>query len=79
MIIVILILCTILSDYIYVLIRHRRMQNVALRENVTSRTHCICRTHINAFVLVPVHATAYCRHIGNNCLSFIEGVRIFDN
>ena len=79
MIIVILILCTILSDYINVLIRHRRKQSVALRENVTSRTHYICRTHINAFVVVPVHTTAYCRHIGNNCLSFIEGVRIFDN
>jgi hypothetical protein len=39
----------------------------------------LIRTHINAFVLVPVHTTAYCRHIGNNCLSFIEGVRIFDN
>jgi hypothetical protein len=32
-----------------------------------------------AFELVPAHASAYCRHIGNNCLSFIEGVRIFDN
>ena len=26
-----------------------------------------------------VHATAYCRYIDNNCLSFVEGVRIFDN
>ena len=34
---------------------------------------------IRAFELVPAHATAYCRHTGNNCLSFIEGVRIFDN
>jgi hypothetical protein len=24
-----------------------------------------------AFKFVPVHVTAYCRHIGNNCLSFI--------
>ena len=34
---------------------------------------------IKAFELVPAHATAYCRHTGNNCLSFIEGVRNFDN
>lgn len=32
-----------------------------------------------AFELVPAHATAYCRHTGNNCLSFIEGVRNFIN
>ncbi len=55
------------------------MQNVALRENVTSRTHYICRIHINAFVLVPVHTTAYCRHIATNYVAFNEGVRIIDN
>ena len=80
MIIVILISCTILSDYIInVLIRHRRKQNVAFRENVTSRTHYICRTHINSFVVVPVHTTAYCRHIATNYVAFNEGVRIIDN
>ena len=55
------------------------MQNVALRENVTSRTHYICRTHINAFELVPVHTTAYCRHIATNYVAFNEGVRIIYN
>jgi len=34
---------------------------------------------IRVFDLVPAHASAYCRHIGNNCLSVIEVVRIFDN
>ncbi len=34
---------------------------------------------IRAFELVPAHATAYCRHTGNNCISFIEGVRNFNN
>jgi len=34
---------------------------------------------IRAFELVPAHATAYCRQTGNNCLSFIEGVRNFNN
>jgi hypothetical protein len=36
-------------------------------------------SRIRAFELVHAHATAYCRHIDNNCLSFIEGIRIFDN
>jgi len=34
---------------------------------------------VRAFELVPAHATSYCRHTGNNCLSFIVGVRNFDN
>ena len=34
---------------------------------------------IRAFELVSAHATAYCRHTGNNCLSLIEGLRNFDN
>jgi hypothetical protein len=37
------------------------------------------QARIRAFQLDPAHATAYCRHIGNNCLAFIQGVRIFDN
>jgi hypothetical protein len=37
------------------------------------------QSRIRAFQLDPAHATAYYRHIGNNCLVFIEGVRIFDN
>ena len=54
-------------------------------ESRPSRTYCRARDkedlqeRIRAFELVPVHATAYCRHTGNNCLSFIEGVRNFDN
>ena len=34
---------------------------------------------IRAFELVPGHAAAYCFHVANNCVSFIDGVRIFDN
>ena len=34
---------------------------------------------IRAFELVPGHAAAYCLHVANNCASFIDGVRIFDN
>ena len=34
---------------------------------------------IRAFQLVPGHAAAYCLHVANNCVSFIDGVRIFDN
>jgi hypothetical protein len=41
--------------------------------------HIIFVGHINAFVLVPVHTTAYCRHIATNCVAFIEGVRINDS
>ena len=37
------------------------------------------RNRINAFELVHEHATAYFRHIGNNCASYTEGVRVFDN
>ena len=37
------------------------------------------RNRINAFELVHEHATAYFRHIGYNCASYIEGVRVFDN
>jgi hypothetical protein len=37
------------------------------------------QVRIRAFELVPAHATAYCRHTGNNCLSFIEGDRNFNN
>jgi len=44
-----------------------------------ARDEADLQERIRAFELVPAHATAYCRHIGNNCLSFIEGVRIFDN
>jgi hypothetical protein len=52
-------------------------------ERRPSRTYCRARDkedlqeRIRAFELVPVHATAYCRHTGNNCLSFIKGVRNF--
>ena len=31
---------------------------------------------IRAFELVPVNA--YCIHVATNCLTFIEGVRIFE-
>jgi hypothetical protein len=41
--------------------------------------HIIFVGHINAFVLVPVHTTAYCRHVATNCVAFIEGVRINDS
>ena len=44
-----------------------------------ARDQADLQERIRAFELVPAHATAYCRHTGNNCLSFIEGVRIFDN
>ena len=37
------------------------------------------RNRIRAFELVHEHATAYFRHIGNNCASYTEGVRVFDN
>ena len=47
--------------------RHRARDEADLQER------------IRAFELASAHATAYCRHIDNNCLSFIEGVRIFDN
>ena len=33
---------------------------------------------IRSFELVSVNATAYCIHVATNCLTFIEGVRIFD-
>jgi len=37
------------------------------------------QARIRAFQLYPAHATACCHHIDNNCLAFIEGVKIFDN
>ena len=37
------------------------------------------RNRISAIELVHEHATAYFRHIGNNCASYTEGVRVFDN
>jgi hypothetical protein len=44
-----------------------------------ARDEADLQERIRAFELVPANATAYCRHIGNNCLSFIEGLRIVDN
>ena len=44
-----------------------------------ARDEADLRNRINAFELVPAHATAYFRHIGNNCASYTEGVRVFDN
>ena len=44
-----------------------------------ARDEANLQERIRAFELAPAHAIAYCRHIGNSCLSFIEGVRIFGN
>jgi len=44
-----------------------------------ARDEADLQERIKAYELVPAHATAYCRHTGNNCFSFIEGVRNFDN
>ena len=43
-----------------------------------ARDEADLRNKINAFELVHEHTTAYC-HIGNNCASYTEGVRVFDN
>jgi len=56
----------------------KRYVKVGLQEH-RARDEEDLQGRIRAFQLVPAHATAYYRHIGNNCLSFIEGVRIFDN
>ena len=44
-----------------------------------ARAETDLRNRINAFELVHEHATAYFRHIGINCASNTEGVRVFDN
>ena len=44
-----------------------------------ARDEADLQERIRAFELVSAHATAYCRHTGNNCLSLIEGLRNFDN
>ena len=44
-----------------------------------ARDEADLQERIRAFQLVPGHAAAYCLHVANNCVSFIDGVRIFDN
>jgi len=44
-----------------------------------ARDEADLRNRISAFELVREHATNYFRHIGNNCASYTEGVRVFDN
>ena len=44
-----------------------------------ARDEADLQERIRAFELAPRHATGYFRHIGNNCASYTEGVRVFDN
>ena len=44
-----------------------------------ARDEADLQERIRAFELAPEHATGYFRHIGNNCASYTEGVRVFDN
>ena len=44
-----------------------------------ARDEADLQDRIKALEFVPEHAAAYFRHIGNNCASFTEGVRVFDN
>ena len=54
------------------------MEKVGLQGH-RARDEADLQERIRAFELVPGHAAAYCLHVANNCASFIDGVRIFDN